>query len=612
MTSATGTVAVPRAPREVLCVTEHEHRDRAVAEAAIAGRFTVAGQTLDRGLEPDWTGGLPADDEWRIEWVKFAWGLDLATTYAETGDARCLDAWERLVASWLRQVPPSADASEVTARRLLNWIYAWQRFASAPAFPGLSGELAAALVESVGEQAAHVRATLAPERNHRTLELYALFVVALALPELDPGDLRAFAIAELDRNLREDFRPDGVHREASTHYHLIALRSLVGARENARRHGVRLPHGFDDRLARACAFALHCRRPDGLIPALSDADTGDYAPLLALAGDLLEDDELRWAGSSGRRGRLPARRHASFPDGGYHVQRSGWRRGTAERFLIFDCGPLGDGGHGHYDLLAVEAFGGRPLLVDPGRFTYSEEPPNLRRWFKGTAAHNTVCVDGLDQTPYRRTRPAGQIARGRLLGRGTAPGLDLLAGEAVSPAYDAVHQRRVAFVGDAYWIIEDRLWAPTPHRYDLRFHLAPEAFGRTVLRRGDGHDAVIAPGMALVIAAATHARLEPGWISPEYGVRHEAPVVSAALDGRRVARFVTVLAPLAPGRAAPVVTRLDDDCDTTVVRVAGLDPAGSADTITLRPGSCRWRRTSSDGVRRSVRTVELESGGEAA
>ena len=502
----------------MLCVTEHEHRDRAVAEAAIAGRFTVAGLTLERGTDPDWSGGgLPADDEWRIEWVKFAWGLDLAATLR--GDGRRplpgrLGGAGRLVAAagGARRRP----VAEVTARRILNWIYAWQRFASAPGFPGLAGGLDAALARSIGEQAAHVRATLTPERNHRTLELYALLVVALALPELGEDDLLAFAVAELDRNLRTDFRPDGVHREASTHYHMIALRSFAGARENARRFGVALPAGFDERLARACAFALHCRRPDGLIPALSDADTGDYAPLLALAGELLDDDELRWAGSGGRRGRAPARCDVSFPDGGYHVQRSGWHGGADERFLIFDCGPLGDGGHGHYDLLSVEAFaGGRPLWSTRAASPTPRASPNLRRWFKGTAAHNTVCVDGLDQTPYARTRPRGPVARGRLLGRASAPGLDLLAGEALSPAYDAVHQRRIAFVAGAYWIVEDRLRGADEHRYDLRFQLAPEAEGATRVIAAPGHDTVLAPGLALVILPAPAPGSSPaGWRPP--------------------------------------------------------------------------------------------------
>src|SRR4029077_3091673 len=123
-------------------------------------------------------------------------------------------------------------------------------------------------------------------------------------------------------------------------------------------------------------------------------------------------------------------------------QRSGWGDGVTafhdERFLVFDCGPLGNGGHGHYDLLAVEAYAaGRPLVVDPGRYTYSEHGANLRRWFKGTAAHSTVCVDGLDQTPYRRGKPRGPVAEGRLLRRVRSPGLDVLVGVARSPVYEA-------------------------------------------------------------------------------------------------------------------------------------------------------------------------------
>ena len=492
--------------RPVFNVIEHLHRDRAVAEDTVEGRFTCAGETVELGPEPDWwSGELPADEEWRIDFVKFYYGLDLAHAYRTTGEPRYRVAWERLVRSFLDQVPPAADPSEVTARRIVNWIYAWQRFGA------LSDGLGPALADRIAAEARHVRETLTAERNHRTLELYALAIVALAF---DDDELLALAVTELDRNLAEDFLPDGVHRECSTHYHMIALRSFAGLRENARRHGVALPDGFDERLARAAAFAVHCRRPDGTIPALSDADTGDYGALLDLLG--------------AEAGGEP---HASFPDGGYFVQRSGWEEDA--RFLIFDCGPLGDGGHGHYDLLSFEACGnGRPLIVDPGRFTYADGDD--RRWFKGTAAHNTVSVDGLDQTPYARKAPAGPVARPRFLGRTTRPGLDELVGEAHSPAYEAVHRRRVALVDDRHWVIDDKLAGEREHRYDLRFHLAP---GEAWL----SGSAVLASGVALVIDGADEIALEPGWVSPRYGVRFEAPVVSAVAVGREASFHTEVL-----------------------------------------------------------------------
>ena len=170
--------------------------------------------------------------------MKFYYGLDLADAFRATGDRRYLEAWERLVASFILQVPPDHDSSDVTARRILNWIYAWQRLPEANV---------AGLVASLREQARHVREHLTAERNHRTLELYALLIAALALPDLEPG-LLELATRELHANLLSDFGVDGVHRERSTHYHMIALRSFVGARENCRRYDVALPRGFDERL----------------------------------------------------------------------------------------------------------------------------------------------------------------------------------------------------------------------------------------------------------------------------------------------------------------------------------------------------------------------------
>jgi hypothetical protein len=576
-------------PRPVYCPVEHLHRSRRVADDACAGRFTLCGLTLELRLPPDWLGEeLPADEELRIEWTKFAWGLDLAHAYAATGDARYRETWATLVRSWIEQVPVERDATEVAARRVLWWIYAWQTFGPAR-FGGGFEEL---LLDSIRRHLRHVRAHLTPARNHRTLELYALFVAALALPELDPGGaVLRFAVRELEENLRTDFREDGVHRESSTHYHLIVLRSLLAWRENARRFGLRLATDVDARLSRACDFALHCHRPDGGVPALSDADGRGYPELLELAATLLGRPEVRWAATAGRQGSPPDERSASFPAGGYFFQRSGWgveRPFRDERFLVFDCGPLGDGGHGHYDLLSVElAAGGRPLVVDPGRYTYAEGRPNLRRWFKGTAAHNTVCVDGLDQTPYRRGKPRGAVAEGIFLGRVSGPGLDALYGEARSPAYDAVHRRRVVFVAGAYWVLEDRLEAATAHTYDLRFQLAPDVTVTLVVRE-DEHVTFRADGFALSVCPAPAAAVEQGWVSPEYGRRLPAPVLSVVQVRRREASFVSLLAPIGRGEPGPTLhVRGDGEVE--------VDGGSWRDRLSWRPGraAVAWERETS-------------------
>lgn len=594
-------------PRAVFCVVADVYRDRAVAEAVCRGSFKHAGVTLELGTEPDWlTSMFPPDAEWRIEWSKFYYGLDLAHAYRETSDERFPLAWERLVRSWIRQVPVGFDTSDVSARRIQNWIYAWGSFACASHFEGFSEGFEDELLTSLAAQVAHLRTNLTAERNHRTLELYALFIAALALPRLDvDGSLLDFAVAGLHNNLLTDVRPDGVHREHSTHYHMLVLRSYLGARENARRFRVSFPDEFDKHLQRAFDFALHCRRPDGITPALSDSDTCDYSGLLALAASLFERPDYLYAATGGAQGTRPEQCNVSFPDGGYFIQRSGWGTGGAsprdERFFIFDAGALGDGGHGHYDALSFEAYArGRALVVDPGRFTYSEHgEENWRRWFKSTSAHNTVCIDGLDQTPYHRGKPKGPTARARLLERVSAPSLDVLCGEVLSPAYEARHVRRVFFVAGEYWLVADELSGERAHRYDLRFHLSEEAWRQTRVESGGVNGVVRAPGLALVFGAPHAPRLEQGWVSHTYGVKHPAPVVSVVAEGEASARFFTLVFPLDSNTHAPALfVNEGDGPRRTRVEVVGVGESGTAtDLITWDAREFSWTREGAEAGR---------------
>jgi heparinase II/III-like protein len=537
--------------RDVFCIIENAYRDLSIADNVCEGVFTIAGQTLRLGTKPNWFATvLPEDDEWRIEWHKFYYGLDLAHAFAVTGKTKYRQAWKQLVQSWIPQAPVGCDSSDVAARRIQNWIYAWNAFTREREF---GADFENQIIARLAAEVRHLRAHLTPERNHRTLELYALFIAALALPEID-DDLLEFAIAELHRNLLTDVRPDGVHREQSTHYHMIALRSFLGARENARRVGLEFPAGYDERLEKACEFLLHIQRPGGLIPALSDSDTGNYSDLLELAASIFNRADFLYAATAGRQGRPPAQTCMSFSDGGYFVQRSGWGEGA--KYLVFDCGPIGDGGHGHYDLLNIEiAANGRPLIVDPGRFTYAEAD---RRNFKGTAAHNTVCVDDLDQVRYQRGKPRGPLAQGRLLERFTTPGLDVLCGEVRSPEYEAIHTRRIFFVAGEYWLIVDSLRGSVPHKYDLRFHLTAEALNHcTRIARG-----IRTPDMVLLSLSVSGERvateghpyscsLTHGWISPRYGIRQSAPVVSFVSTGEANTDFYTLIAPRELSAALP-------------------------------------------------------------
>lgn len=610
----------------VFCVIDHAHHDRAVAEAVCAGSFNHAGIRLELGVTPDWLmAPFPRDEEWRIELSKFYYGLDLAAAFRTTGDMKFLRSWENLVDSWIEQVPIDFDSSDVTARRIQNWIYAWNVFESEKSFPGFSGDLDERIVASLREQAKHLRQNLSAERNHRTLELYALFITALALPKIDDdGRLLSFSIEELCSNLLADVRADGVHREHSTHYHMIALRSFIGARINAERYGLSFPKEYDERLERACEFAMHCHRPDGLIPAVSDSDSGSYLDVLKLAATLFSRADFLWVATKGREGAPPEQKYASFDESGYFFQRSGWGEGSTqfrkEQFLIFDCGRLGDGGHGHYDALSVEiAAGGRPVVVDPGRYTYHEGTPNWRQWFKGTAAHNTVCIDGLDQTPYRGGKPKGSVAKAHLIERLSAPNFDLICGWVESPSYEAIHTRSVFFIANEYWVIVDQLRGKRPHNYDLRFHLAPEAMNHVSVKSDGSHHAVLAPELSLVFASDTKPGIQPGWFAPGYGEKLPAPVVSIRKDGVVNTDFFTLIAPRKLNDPPPTLKRIES-AGRIRFAVGGVGPERSETdyvvwAATAEPfvfgrigGNARatWRRASEWEARSTFRACEVE------
>src|SRR5690606_21836815 len=89
-----------------------------------------------------------------------------------------------------------------------------------------------------------------------------------------------------------------------------------------------------------------------------------------------------------------------FPHGGYYVLGRDFG-GAEEVQAVFDAGPLGFlsiAAHGHADCLSMTlSVAGRAQLVDPGTYVYHAEP-EWRDYFRGTAAHNTVRVDGVDQS----------------------------------------------------------------------------------------------------------------------------------------------------------------------------------------------------------------------
>ena len=538
-------------------------------DALCAGRFEFNGETHVLPDPIDWLTNPSADIEWHILLHKFYHAVGLGLAFERSGDPRYVQRWVTLIDGWMQVTPPGFIAADVTGRRVQNWIYSLHLFVGHPAH-AVEGLITPAfhrrMLHSLHAQVEHLCANLTEKRNHRTLELYAIFLAGVVFPELRrAAHWRDFALAQTVANLASDLLPDGVHCELSTDYHHLVLKNALNFRRLAALNGVAVPASFDTALQRGLEFSLHVHKPDGIVPSLSDGDARSHLDLLRQGAELFGRADMRFVATQGRQGTPPAERVAHFPVGGYSVLRSDWGGGATAfdqaQYLVFDSGPLGEGNHGHFDCLSFElAAFGRSLIVDPGRYTYSEAgETNWRVRFRGTAAHNTVGVDGRQQTRYlpKAIKPGTRHAAGTvrhkisgpapeacLLERHHAETLDLLHGRAISHEYDARHERCIVFVDRRYWIVSDGLRAATAHDYRLNFQLGSEAQDHCELSTTADLALLDSPGLRLLqpLRAGHTVGLHASWVSAQYGHKQAAPALQTVVHAAD-ADFDTVLLP---------------------------------------------------------------------
>ena len=561
----------PRAVRYFPVADAEETRAEKI-DALLTGHFEFNGETHLLADPPDWLHNPSADVEWHILLHKFYYAVGLGLAFERSGDARYVQRWAGLIDSWMQATPPGFIAADVTGRRVQNWIYSLHLFVGHAAHdtqPHITPGFHTRLLHSLHEQVEFLCANLTEKRNHRTLELYAIFLAGVVLPEMKrAAHWRQFALQETVANLAADLLPDGVHCELSTDYHHLVLKNALNFRRLAALNGVVVPASFDAAVQRGLEFSLHVHKPDGIAPSLSDGDARSHLDLLRQGAELFNRADMLYVATQGAQGTPPRERVAHFADSGYSVLRSDWGDGTTPfadaQYLVFDTGPLGEGNHGHFDCLSFElAAFGRSLVVDPGRYTYSEavspnDGVNWRVRFRGTAAHNTVCVDGRQQTRYspRPIKPGTRHAAGTtrhkiggpppdasLVERRHGATLDLLHGRVRSHEYDASHDRCIVFVDRRYWIVSDWLRAPTPHAYTLNFQLGVQAQGRSFLSSGADVRAS-SPGLLLLQPerAGVHTTLQPSWVSARYGDKQPAPALQSTQQACD-ADFDTVLLP---------------------------------------------------------------------
>ncbi|HZI15692.1 MAG TPA: alginate lyase family protein, partial [Myxococcus sp.] len=309
------------------------------------------------------------------------------------------------------------------ALRAANLAQALVMFSEAPEVrrPEFLVPVLGSLAEHTAWVEAHLEDRGAVPNNHLVSNYVGLLVVGLLFPEL-PGAPQqvGLAVGGLREQMEAQVHFEGTSFEGSIPYHRLSVELFCLAYLVARGAGVPLGPAYESRLRRMFHAVNAWCSEKGLAPQLGDNDSGRVFPLcerednahgylVGLGAALFGDsglgggelpDEAAWllgrAGAERFRALAPASAplSVSFPEGGFHILRGA---GAVVTVSAGKQGQRGVGGHSHNDKLSFELhLDGRPVIVDPGTGTYTRDAAT-RNWFRGTAAHNTVQVDGAEQ-----------------------------------------------------------------------------------------------------------------------------------------------------------------------------------------------------------------------
>jgi hypothetical protein len=316
---------------------------------------------------------------------------------------------------------------------------------------------------------------------------------------------------------------DGGPLEQSLRYHRFVLDLYWLAVDFLEKNKLRDCSDLIPRLKQGEVFLRAFEDERGGVPAIGDSDDG-----WAVAPDVFPK-RMKPSDNFGT--------YEVFEKSGYTVIRS--RNGI---HLTFDHGPLGMPplyNHGHADALSITLRkNGKAFLVDPGTYQYNGVP-EWRKYFKGTRAHNTVTVDGLDQAvqetgffwgkPYESKLTEAEERDGHIFLKAVHNGYRRLK----DPVW---HRRTILFSNGTTFLIKDGFSGKRSHRFELTYHLHPDALvnkeggwwiiehdgARIFMKLLDGQDFVVAKGQRAPLL---------GWYSPAYGIKEETTVLYASMTG---------------------------------------------------------------------------------
>jgi hypothetical protein len=449
----------------------------------------------------------------------------------EVGSAK--NVWElnrhQFLERWADE--DSADAALAVIRIILDWIASNQRpfginwcSSLEPAFRLISWQRALerlgthhvidsampVIMLSVDEQCDHIRrfpSLYSSANNHLIGELTGLLAGATILG----GTSWIKSVYEhFQRQIQIQVTADGVDREQAVFYHDYVLGFLQRAKQYAIKLELPRHSSFDVVIEKMADFSDWMQFDSRRYFEIGDRDDG-----ISLVERL--QPFIKKAGTR------------CWEQGGYAISH------TDDKSICFRAGNFGYpsiAAHAHCDQLSVQlVVDGIEVLTDAGTYCYHEDE-QMRQYFKGTSAHNSLRIDHKEQAEYGgpflwSTHADAELSR---------IGKDVFEGRHFGYCRierGLIHARRVDMAGPNLLEVQDRVKAVKNHDFELFWNLGPEC---SVSHLDEGQVEIKTKTrklrMAFQSANSMRIKIGKGLYSRRFGVRQETDRIEVSASGR--------------------------------------------------------------------------------
>ena len=254
--------------------------------------------------------------------------------------------------------------------------------------------------------------------NHLLYELIGLFYLTSSYDFQNSKYWTKRASDELRLELIKQTYEDGFTKEQATHYHAEVVNIFCMYFSRAQAISLDFTKSVIDRFQKMFEVLQLFIKDDNNLWNIGDSDDGEIIyPYFDMNYNLYDsiyksygafflsefENDLRTIFYQPKKilrfctnFNSKAKSYSNITKSGYYIFKD------KKTHIVFDIGKIGYGAlaaHGHADILQILLRNNdEDILVDPGTYQYNSKHEKWRNYFKGTLSHNTISVNGLDQS----------------------------------------------------------------------------------------------------------------------------------------------------------------------------------------------------------------------